>query len=135
MHFSFSSIQIIFLYSISFQTIDAWKKQNYHEDPSHENFRQLLQAPADDAQEILQNRFPVPRYVQTEKGGSQVSLIQVLRNFYTYISRPSQILYVSFWTGIVFGFACSCSIKHSSLINAHPRSLKIVEILLTRLFF
>jgi len=53
------------------ETIDAWKKQNYHEDPSHENFRQLLQAPADDAQEILQNRFPVPRYVQTEKGGSQ----------------------------------------------------------------
>lgn len=61
-----------------FQTIDAWKKQNYHEDPSHENFRQLLQAPADDAQEILQNRFPVPRYVQTEKGGSQVGYCSLL---------------------------------------------------------
>lgn len=41
--------------------------------PEYENFRHLLQAPADDAQEILHSRFPMPRYIDTEHGGSQVS--------------------------------------------------------------
>lgn len=40
--------------------------------PEYENFKHLLQAPLDDAQEILQTRFPMPRYVHTEHGGSQV---------------------------------------------------------------
>jgi len=57
------------------ETISSWKEQNYHEDPAHENFRQLLQAPSDDAQEILQTRFPVPRYSETKKGGSQARFL------------------------------------------------------------
>jgi len=57
------------------ETIHQWKEQGYHNDPAHENFRQLLQAPVDDAQEILQSRFPVPRYVQTEHGGSQARFL------------------------------------------------------------
>lgn len=40
--------------------------------PEYENFRHLLQAPVDDAQEILHTRFPMPRYIDTEHGGSQV---------------------------------------------------------------
>lgn len=40
--------------------------------PEYENFKHLLQAPLDDAQEILQTRFPMPRYIHTEHGGSQV---------------------------------------------------------------
>lgn len=40
--------------------------------PEYENFRHLLQAPVDDAQEILHSRFPMPRYIDTEHGGSQV---------------------------------------------------------------
>jgi len=40
--------------------------------PEYENFRQLLQAPVSDAQEILHTRFPMPRYIDTEQGGSQV---------------------------------------------------------------
>lgn len=38
----------------------------------YENFRHLLQAPVDDAQELLHTRFPMPRYIDTEHGGSQV---------------------------------------------------------------
>jgi hypothetical protein len=34
--------------------------------------KQLLHAPVDDAQEILQTRFPMPRYIDTEHEGSQV---------------------------------------------------------------
>ena len=45
---------------------------SYQNQPEYENFAQLLQAPVDDAQEILQARFPMPRYVVTEAGGSQV---------------------------------------------------------------
>lgn len=43
--------------------------------PEYENFRHLLQAPVDDAQEILHSRFPMPRYIDTEHGGSQVSAV------------------------------------------------------------
>lgn len=40
--------------------------------PEYENFKHLLQAPVDDAQELLHTRFPMPRYIDTEHGGSQV---------------------------------------------------------------
>ena len=39
-----------FLSYICVQTIDAWKKQGYQNNPGYENFKQLLQAPIDDAQ-------------------------------------------------------------------------------------
>ena len=96
------------------ETIAAWKKLGYQNQPEYENFAQLLQAPIDDAQEILQvrrvsstgrsyrfqikivyegcrlfrratfvhllhtfvqARFPVPRYVITESGGSQARFL------------------------------------------------------------
>merc|ERR1711931_157603 len=57
------------------ETIDAWKKQGYQDDPAYESFRHLLQAPLDDAHEIMQARFPVPRYVETEHQGSQARFL------------------------------------------------------------
>ena len=59
------------------QTIAQWRAQKYQDLPEYENFKQLLQAPVDDAQEILQTRFPMPRYIDTEAGGSQVCLDQI----------------------------------------------------------
>ncbi|CAD5119700.1 DgyrCDS8291 [Dimorphilus gyrociliatus] len=53
------------------ETIHAWRKANYQENAEYDNFKQLLRAPVDDAQEILQTRFPMPRYIDTEAGGSQ----------------------------------------------------------------
>lgn len=49
----------------------------YQNRPEYCNFKKLLQAPVDDAQEILKTRFPMPRYIDTEQGGSQVSSIQI----------------------------------------------------------
>ena len=49
-----------------------WRRAGYQDLPEYENFKQLLQAPVDDAQEILQTRFPMPRYIDTEARGSQV---------------------------------------------------------------
>ena len=43
---------------------------DYQNRPEYSNFKQLLQAPVDDAQEILKTRFPMPRYIDTEQGGS-----------------------------------------------------------------
>lgn len=57
------------------ETIAAWRKLGYQNQPDHENFRQLLQAPVDDAQEILQTRFPMPRYIDTDAGGSQARFL------------------------------------------------------------
>lgn len=59
----------------SSQTIAQWRKAGYQEMPEYENFKQLLQAPLDDAQEILQTRFPMPRYIDTEHGGSQARFL------------------------------------------------------------
>ncbi|XP_034044242.1 protein transport protein Sec23B isoform X1 [Thalassophryne amazonica] len=57
------------------ETIAQWRKAGYQEMVEYENFRQLLHAPLDDAQEILQARFPMPRYIDTEHGGSQARFL------------------------------------------------------------
>lgn len=57
------------------ETIAQWRKAGYQEMAEYENFKQLLQAPLDDAQEILQTRFPMPRYVDTDHGGSQARFL------------------------------------------------------------
>lgn len=57
------------------ETIAQWRNQKYHEQEGHENFRMLLQAPRVDAQEILQSRFPMPRYIDCDQGGSQARFL------------------------------------------------------------
>eukprot|EP00040_Diaphanoeca_grandis_P001596 m.18936 g.18936 ORF g.18936 m.18936 type:complete len:765 (-) comp12269_c1_seq1:22-2316(-) len=57
------------------ETIASWRKQKFQEQDGHENFRTLLQTPREDAQEILQSRFPMPRYVDCEQGGSQARFL------------------------------------------------------------
>uniref|UniRef100_A0A8C0DGZ5 Protein transport protein SEC23 n=1 Tax=Balaenoptera musculus TaxID=9771 RepID=A0A8C0DGZ5_BALMU len=57
------------------ETIAQWQKAGYQDMPEYENFKHLLQAPLDDAQEILHARFPMPRYVSTEHGGSQARFL------------------------------------------------------------
>lgn len=57
------------------QTIAAWKKMKYDEDPAYGSFKQLLEAPVADAAAILQERFPMPRYIVTEYEGSQARFL------------------------------------------------------------
>ncbi|VDO50046.1 unnamed protein product [Onchocerca flexuosa] len=57
------------------QTIAAWRKMNYQEDPQYSAFKQLLEAPIADATTILQERFPMPRYIVTEYEGSQARFL------------------------------------------------------------
>ncbi|CAD5223089.1 unnamed protein product [Bursaphelenchus okinawaensis] len=57
------------------QTIDQWKRANYQDDPQYATFKQLLEAPIEDAQQLLAERFPVPRYIQTQHEGSQARFL------------------------------------------------------------
>ncbi|XP_017847414.1 protein transport protein Sec23A isoform X2 [Drosophila busckii] len=77
------------------ETIAQWRALKYQDMPEYENFKQLLQGPIDDAQEILQTRFPMPRYIDTEHGGSQARFLlskvnpsQTHNNMYAYGQPP-----------------------------------------------
>ncbi|XP_015895804.3 protein transport protein SEC23 C [Ziziphus jujuba] len=56
-------------------TIAQWRKAGYHNLPEHQAFAQLLQAPADDADGITKERFPVPRLVVCDQHGSQARFL------------------------------------------------------------
>merc|ERR1712190_410786 len=65
------------------EMIQAWFDAKYQDKEEYANFAQLLRAPAEDAKQILGDRFPVPRYIQTNAGGSQA-------RFLTSKVNPSQ---------------------------------------------
>lgn len=48
---------------------------NYQADPQYATFAQLLEAPVADATAILQDRFPMSRYIVTEYEGSQARFL------------------------------------------------------------
>jgi len=57
------------------ETIQAWYDQGYHNQEEYANFKALLTAPAEDAKRILEDRFPVPKFIQTNAGGSQARFV------------------------------------------------------------
>eukprot|EP00397_Hematodinium_sp_SG-2012_P003443 GEMP01003451.1.p1 GENE.GEMP01003451.1~~GEMP01003451.1.p1 ORF type:complete len:611 (+),score=96.99 GEMP01003451.1:487-2319(+) len=57
------------------ETIQAWYDAQYHEKEEYLNFKNLLIAPAEDAKAILAERFPVPKFIQTNAGGSQARFL------------------------------------------------------------
>lgn len=65
------------------EMIQAWYDAGYQEKEEYANFKALLTAPAEDAKHILADRFPVPKFIQTNAGGSQA-------RFLTSKVNPSQ---------------------------------------------
>ncbi|KAI8088779.1 protein transporter SEC23 [Halteromyces radiatus] len=57
------------------ETIAEWRKEGYQNQEGYENFKQLLEAPVYDAQDLLIDRFPVPRYIDCDQGGSQARFL------------------------------------------------------------
>jgi len=57
------------------ETVAQWRKAGYQDQDGYENFKELLAAPAADAQELLVDRFPIPRYVVCDQGGSQARFL------------------------------------------------------------
>jgi protein transport protein SEC23 len=62
------------------ETIAAWKAQGYQHQEEHVNFRNLLEAPQNDAQMIMKNRFPVPRYIVCEQHKSEARFLLSMLN-------------------------------------------------------
>merc|ERR1719316_2147523 len=57
------------------ETIQLWYEAGYQEKEEYANFATLLRAPAEDAKQILAGRFPVPKFIQTNAGGSQARFL------------------------------------------------------------
>ncbi|KAH9478504.1 GTPase-activating protein S23 [Psilocybe cubensis] len=55
--------------------IAQWRKLGYQDQEGYENFKELLEGPVADAQELLVDRFPVPRYIVCDQGGSQARFL------------------------------------------------------------
>eukprot|EP00884_Botryococcus_braunii_P021827 jgi/Botrbrau1/8328/Bobra.0081s0017.1 len=56
-------------------TIAQWRKAGYQDQPEHAAFKQLLEAPKQDAEALLKRRFPVPRLVDCDQNGSQARFL------------------------------------------------------------
>ncbi|KAM5569715.1 protein transport protein SEC23 [Rosa sericea] len=56
-------------------TIAQWRNMGYQNQQEHLAFGQLLQAPHDDTQMIIRERFPVPRLVVCDQHGSQARFL------------------------------------------------------------
>lgn len=81
----------------------------YQDLPEYENFRQLLAAPVDDAADTLAVRFPAPRYIDTEQGGSQARFLlskvnpsQTHNNMYAYGAVSKHIYLIFYHVLIMF---------------------------------
>ncbi len=73
------------------ELIAQWRKQGYQEQEGYENFKELLEMPVADAQvrvaietpwhsgdlvqDLLVDRFPIPRYIVCDQGGSQARFL------------------------------------------------------------
>lgn len=62
------------------ETIAAWKQQGYQNQEEHIHFRNLLEAPQNDAQMIMNNRFPVPRYIVADQHKSEARFLLAMLN-------------------------------------------------------
>ncbi|TYJ42769.1 hypothetical protein E1A91_A03G110000v1 [Gossypium mustelinum] len=61
-------------------TIAQWRNMGYQNQPEHQAFALLLEAPQVDAQIIIRDRFPVPRLVVCDQHGSQARFLLVKLN-------------------------------------------------------
>lgn len=64
-----------------------WKQAGYHENEEYAHFRDFLEAPKCEARDILLERFPLPRYIDCDEGGSQARFLMAKLNPSTTYSR------------------------------------------------
>lgn len=57
------------------ETIAQWRDAGYQELDEYENFRELLAAPLAEARSLLMDRFPLPRFIDTDAGASQARFL------------------------------------------------------------
>ncbi|ORM40993.1 Protein transport protein SEC23 [Babesia sp. Xinjiang] len=57
------------------EMIHQWREQGFQDKPDYAHFKELLQAPASDANHILSERFPTPKFILCNQGGSQARFL------------------------------------------------------------
>ncbi|CCC68078.1 hypothetical protein NCAS_0A15200 [Naumovozyma castellii] len=57
------------------EQIAQWRKAGYQDDPEYVDFKNLLEEPKKEAVDLLIDRFPLPRFIDTEAGGSQARFL------------------------------------------------------------
>lgn len=57
------------------ETIAEWRKAGYQDQEGYENLKAMLDAPKEDARELVQDRFPLPRFIVCDAGGSQARFL------------------------------------------------------------
>ncbi|KAF2399144.1 Sec23/Sec24 trunk domain-containing protein [Trichodelitschia bisporula] len=57
------------------ETVAAWRKEGYQDQPEYANFNELLKKPKEDAKALIQDRFPLPRFIVCDAGGSQARFL------------------------------------------------------------
>jgi len=57
------------------ENIASWRKAGYQNKPEYTSFKQLLEAPLADAQVIMKERFPTPRYTECDQSTSQARFL------------------------------------------------------------
>lgn len=74
------------------KTVALWRNAGYHEQDGYEHFKAFLEAPKREAMEILLDRFPLPRFIDCDEGGSQARFLMAKVNPSTsYMSTPDQM--------------------------------------------
>ncbi|CAG8478725.1 3005_t:CDS:10 [Funneliformis mosseae] len=69
------------------ETIAQWRKAGYQDQEGYENFKELLELPKNDSEELLADRFPIPRYIVCDQHGSQARfLLSKLNPSTTHVS-------------------------------------------------
>ena len=61
-------------------TIAMWRTARYQDQADHIHFKNLLIAPQTDAQMIMEERFPVPRYIVCDENKSQSRFLMARLN-------------------------------------------------------
>lgn len=73
-------------------TVALWRNAGYHNMEGYEHFRDFLGAPKKEAMDILLDRFPLPRFIDTDEGGSQARFLMAKLNPSTsYASNPNHL--------------------------------------------
>ncbi|KAG6995412.1 protein transport protein sec23 [Physcia stellaris] len=57
------------------ETMAEWRKAGYQDQEGYENFKSILDQPKEDARELVQDRFPLPRFIICDAGGSQARFL------------------------------------------------------------
>lgn len=73
------------------KTIAEWRKAGYQDLPEYENLKQLLQEPKQEAADLLVDRYPLPRFIDTEEGGSQARFLYSKLNPSTSYNNASSM--------------------------------------------